>query len=392
GLQDNGTVKYQGSVSWNKVFGGDGGWCAIHPTIPSVMFEEYVNLDIAKSTDGGANWFASFSPESSDTANFIAPFVMSPSNAQVLYAGAEKIHKTTNSGSTWSATNGGNALNSASVSCLAVSFTSSDTVIAGTGRRQNPLFQLFSTTNGGTTWTRSLSSLPNRFPTDLTFDPSDSRIAYATFSGYGTSHVFRSTDAGKTWSDISSNLPDLPVQSVCVDPQNSSDIYIGTDLGVYRSLNSGASWDAWFDGMPFAMVLDVSVSKKDHRLRAATFGNGVYHRKLRPKQTLGIQLADRSVPSEFSLGQNYPNPFNPTTTIEYTISNHLPGFKNLEGVNVAIKVFDVSGKEIATLVNEPKSAGTYSVQWDASRFSSGTYVVRMTAGKFSSVKKMSLIK
>ncbi|MFZ4620216.1 MAG: T9SS type A sorting domain-containing protein [Bacteroidota bacterium] len=392
GLQDNGTVKYQGGMSWNKVYGGDGGWCAIHPTNPSIVFEEYVNLTIAKSTDGGVNWSSSFTPASSDTANFIAPFVISPSNGNILYAGAEKIHKSTNAGGVWAATNGGNALNSASASCLAVSFTNSDTVIAGTGRRQNPLFELFYTTNGGTTWSKSASAIPNRFPTDLTFDPNDSRIAYATFSGYGSSHVFRSSDAGKTWSDISSNLPDLPVQSVCVDPLNSSDVYLGTDLGVYRSVNSGATWETWFDGMPFAMVLDVSVSKKDHRLRAATFGNGVYQRKLRPKQTLGVQLADRSVPTEYQLAQNYPNPFNPSTTIEYSIAEHLPGLKNLEGVPVTIKMYDISGKEIATLVNEHKNAGLYSVRWDASRYSSGTYFVRMTAGEFSAVRKLTLIK
>jgi hypothetical protein len=383
GLQDNGTVKYQGGSSWNKVYGGDGGWCAVDPKNPKVLYEEYVNLAIAKSTDGGTNWTNIFSPVSSDTANFIAPFVLSPSNGQILYAGAEKIHRSTDAGATWTATNNNTALNSASATCLAVSYTSSDTVIAGTGRRQNPLFELFYTTNGGTTWSKTASATPNRYPTDVAFDPSNSKIAYATFSGYGSPHVYKSADAGKTWSNISANLPDLPVQSVCVDPENPTDLYVGTDLGVYRSINGGASWDPWFEGMPYAMILDVSVSKKDRRLRAATFGNGIYQRKLRPKQILGVQLTDAHVPSAYLLSQNYPNPFNPATRMNFEIP--------ISG-DVLLKIYDASGKEVATLVNERKEPGTYSVQWNASQYASGTYFAKMTAGNFISTKKLMLVK
>jgi hypothetical protein len=383
GLQDNGSVKFQGGLSWNKVYGGDGGWCAIDPKNSNVMYEEYVNLAIARSTDGGATWNDSFSPVATDTANFIAPFVVSPSNSQILYAGAEKIHKSTDAGVTWNATNSNNALNSASATTLAVSYTSSDTVIAATGRRQNPLFEIFYTTNGGTSWTKSSSVTPNRYPTDLSFDPTDSRIAYATFSGYGTPHIYKSTDAGKTWSNISANLPDLPMQSVCVDPENPTDLYVGTDLGVYRSINGGTNWDPWFDGMPYAMILDVSISKMDRRLRAATFGNGVYQRKLRPKQPLGVQLVDANIPSKYSLSQNYPNPFNPSTILNFEIPT--TGF-------VSLKLYDAAGKEISSLVNEQKQPGTYSVQWNASQYASGIYFAKMTAGNFTSTKKLTLVK
>jgi len=379
GLQDNGTVKFQGGMSWNKVFGGDGGWCAIDPLNANVMYEEYVNLSISKSVNGGTSWSNIFTPTSTDTANFIAPFILSPSNSQILYAGAEKIHKSTDGGVTWNATNNNTALNSSSASCMAVSYTSAETVIVGTGRRQNPLFELFYTTNGGKSWTKSISTIPNRFPTDIGFDPSDSKIAFVTFSGYGSAHVYKSTDAGKTWTNVSANLPDLPMQSVCIDPMNSTDIYVGTDLGVYRSMNGGISWDPWFDGMPYAMVLDVSISKKDRRLRAATFGNGVYQRKLRPQQTVSVQIVDAAVPSKFALSQNYPNPFNPSTTLKFSIP--ISSF-------VTLKIYDETGREIVTLVNEHKSPGNYSVQWSASQFASGIYFARLQYGNSTLIKKM----
>lgn len=381
GLQDNGTVKFTGGRSWNKVYGGDGGWCAIDPSNKNVMYEEYVNLAIAKSTDGGSSWSSVFSPASSDSANFIAPFVIAPSNGQILYAGAEKVHKSTNGGTTWTATNGNTALNSVSLSCLAVSWTSPDTVIAGTGKRTFPLFELFYTTNGGTSWSKSLSLLPNRFPTDLAFDPTDSRIAYATFSGYGSPHVYRSSDAGKTWTNISADLPDLPVQSVCVDPLNPSDIYLGTDLGVYRSLNNGTSWEPWFDGMPYAMVLDVVVSLPDHRLRAATFGNGVYQRKLRPKQTLAVKSDGVGIPSRTELGQNYPNPFNPETAIPVRLA---------AAAHATVAVFDAAGRLVEKIVEGEMPAGTTVVRWNAARYSSGTYFVRLTTTSLVQTKKMLL--
>ncbi len=90
-------------------------------------------------------------------------------------------------------------------------------------------------------------------------------------------------------------------------------------------------------------------------------------------------------PNEFSLYQNYPNPFNPVTTIRYSIP---PGLNN----KVTLSVYDILGNEIALLVNEVKPAGEYTVEWDASNFSSGVYFYKLTAGSFSSTKKLLLMK
>ncbi|MBI2428155.1 MAG: T9SS type A sorting domain-containing protein [Ignavibacteriales bacterium] len=382
GLQDNGTVKWEGAPSWNKVYGGDGGWCAIDPLNKQIMYEEYVYLEISKTTDGGTSWNNIFNG-SSDSANFIAPFVISPSNPNVLYAGMKKVIKTTDGGATWTRTNNNQGLNGSNVSSLAVSYTSPDTALGATGQRTNPIFEIFYTTNGGTNWTKSVSALPNRYPTDLAFDPNDSKIAYAVFSGYGTPHVYRSTDAGTTWNNISSNLPDIPSQAVCVDPLNPSDIYVGTDLGVYRTQNNGTSWEPWFDGMPYAMVLDVVYSPVDRRIRAATFGNGVYQRKLGPKRAMRVELVDAKVPSGFSLSQNYPNPFNPSTSIRFALQ--VSGFTTL-------KVFDEIGREVVTLVQEHKEPGTYRVVWDASGYASGTYYAVLKSEGQTITKKMLLMK
>lgn len=89
------------------------------------------------------------------------------------------------------------------------------------------------------------------------------------------------------------------------------------------------------------------------------------------------------LPAEFNLAQNYPNPFNPTTTIQYSIP---------KSVNVEIKVYDVLGNEVTTLVNVEKPAGVYEVEFNAKNLSSGVYFYKLTAGSFTETKKMTLLK
>ena len=90
-----------------------------------------------------------------------------------------------------------------------------------------------------------------------------------------------------------------------------------------------------------------------------------------------------TIPTEFALYQNYPNPFNPSTLIKYEVP---------ENSFVSIRVYDLLGEELATLVNEEKSAGSYDVNFDAGQLSSGFYIYTIKAGNFTSTKKMMLMK
>ena len=92
---------------------------------------------------------------------------------------------------------------------------------------------------------------------------------------------------------------------------------------------------------------------------------------------------ENQLPTKFSLEQNFPNPFNPMTTIRYQIP---------ELSFVTLKVYDVIGNEVATLINEEKTVGNYQVEFDASSLSSGIYFYRLQAGEFVETKKMILMK
>ena len=101
------------------------------------------------------------------------------------------------------------------------------------------------------------------------------------------------------------------------------------------------------------------------------------------RNPLGIQKISEGVPDKFSLEQNYPNPFNPTTNIKFSV---------LQTSLVKIVIFDVTGREVETLVNGNFSSGNYNVSWNANGFTSGIYFYTLQAGSFTETKKMILIK
>ncbi|HRI85608.1 MAG TPA: T9SS type A sorting domain-containing protein [Ignavibacteria bacterium] len=113
-----------------------------------------------------------------------------------------------------------------------------------------------------------------------------------------------------------------------------------------------------------------------YRLKQIDFNGNYEYFNLSSEVNIGV-------PSAYKLSQNYPNPFNPATTISYDIP--------ADG-KVSLKLFDMSGKEVATLVNEVKTAGYYSVNFNAANLSSGIYFYELASGNFSSVKKMMLVK
>jgi len=98
---------------------------------------------------------------------------------------------------------------------------------------------------------------------------------------------------------------------------------------------------------------------------------------------VAVEQENNLLPEEYSLSQNYPNPFNPSTTINFSVPKHS---------KVVLKVYDILGSEVASLVNETLDAGNYTTNFDASQFASGMYVYRITAGNFVTAKKMMLLK
>lgn len=120
-----------------------------------------------------------------------------------------------------------------------------------------------------------------------------------------------------------------------------------------------------------------------NKTKAQEFLNYVLTSKFNTPTSIEFENGKEELANEFYLAQNYPNPFNPTTNIKYQVAS-------IE--KVSIKVYDILGREITTLVNEVKSPGTYEVKFDGSNLSSGTYFYRLSSGNFTQIKKMLLVK
>lgn len=117
--------------------------------------------------------------------------------------------------------------------------------------------------------------------------------------------------------------------------------------------------------------------------RRKIWKHGLYHFSQLIFTETTTSIRQDEISAEYNLYQNYPNPFNPTTKIKYSIPH--------AGL-VSIKVFDLLGSEIATLVNEEKQTGNYEIEFNASNLASGVYIYKMQVGNFFNAKKFILMK
>jgi photosystem II stability/assembly factor-like uncharacterized protein len=381
GLQDNRSAFYQGTASWFKTFFGDGMSCAINSQNDNICYTEYTNGSINKSTDRGVSWSGISPPGAGNTNSycFVAPFISCQSNPQVMYVGGLSIYKSTIGGGSWQGPYGTTVFGGARILSIASSATNVDTVYCG-----NTAGKVFRSVNAGLNWTNITSaSMPNRYATDMHVSVTNSSEVFVTFGGFGSPHVYRTSNGGTTWTDISGNLPDVPCHSIVTDPVYQQNIYVGNDLGVYVTTNGGATWNEYLTGMPYSLVFDLTVVYPNRSIRATTHGNGIYERKLL-QNPVNVSGGTEMIANDFELYQNYPNPFNPSTKISYKLQ--VTGY-------IVLKVIDALGKEVVTLVNEKKNAGSHEVEFKAGNLPSGIYFYSLSAdGKQMGVKRMTLVK
>ena len=382
-VQDHFGWMYTGSRNWTQGGVDEVGWTAIDPVDDSIMYAvSRGGQEVFKSVNRGVSYFR-IGSSFGGLGAWNSPIVLSPSHPNILYFGRSRVYKTTNAGGTWSVTGGGADLEGNPALSMAISATSPDTVLVGTAPGANRP-RLWRTTDGGGTWSDVTRWLPDRYPMDLAFDPTDSRIVYTAFGGFDTTRVAKSTNFGITWIDVSHNLPNVPTTAVVVDPFAPEHVYVGNDIGVFVSTNSGGRWERFDEGLPEALLVsDLSISPSNRSIKAASHSNGVYERKLLVPAVTGVADAGLHVPLELVLRQNYPNPFNPSTRIEFLLAR---------GAEVTLKIYSLTGEELMTLVDGPKAAGIHTVDFNGARLASGIYIYELAAGPLRVARKMIILK
>ncbi|MCW9095318.1 MAG: T9SS type A sorting domain-containing protein [Ignavibacteriaceae bacterium] len=163
------------------------------------------------------------------------------------------------------------------------------------------------------------------------------------------------------------------------------------DVNIELSTDNGANWSTIVASTPNTGTYSWNVTAQDSSdecmIRITNVDDGTVYDVSDDVFTIDIlsSLEEKlpGIPSEFGLTQNYPNPFNPVTFIKYEVPKTSP---------VLIKIYDITGREVAVLVNEVREPGIYQVSFDSKNLASGVYFYKMVAGDFTSVKKMNLLK
>ena len=387
GSQDNSTHRtLTGALDdWDFILGGDGFYVMIDYNNPNIIYAEYQWGSLFKSVDGGnsMNYIAP-NLDWDEPTNWSTPIAMDPINSSTIYYGSNRLWRSENGGNSWSAISEKLVRDNpdwprfGTLTTIAVAPTNNNVIYVGTDDGK-----IWVTPDYGSTWNDITNNSVERWVTRVAPDPNDENTVYVTYSGLkwrdAESRVFKSTNMGMDWIDLSSNLPDAPVNAIAVDPLIPNTIYVGLDLGVFVKRGND-DWQTLGEGLPFVSVYDMKIHPTTNELVIGTHGRSMY--KINLNDIVSVDQ-ENTIPASYVLEQNYPNPFNPTTSIEYSV---------VSNEYVSLKVYDLLGNEVATLVNQKKEAGKYRVSFDASKFASGVYIYQLTSGSFNLSKKMILIK
>ena len=317
GTQDNGTICFAADGTVSHCRDGDGGYAIIdnnaQDTFNVLMYHTFFNqtnnqigFERASNTLANADGQLSgwtFRGCSGTTSNngfrcadnvlFYAPMEQGPGNPNTLYFGTDRLYRSTNRGDLMVLASQGplvptapGALSGIVVTTIGVSPQDDNVRIVGMRNGQ-----VFATTTGSAVLTDVTgANFPAPNPLDplrnsigkAVIDPNNKNTAYITFTSFSPplgQQIFKTTnlnDPAPTWVPSSNGIPTVPVSGLAVDPQDSNSLYAGTDIGVYRSTDGGASWAPYGSGLPRVAVFDLKISNVQRQLRIATHGRGIW--------------------------------------------------------------------------------------------------------------------
>jgi hypothetical protein len=372
----------------------------IHPTNTQIIYATILSdsAGIVKTTDSGENWQKADNGIQLPMLGSFGVLEIDPKYPDTLFAGTAGIsggypYKSIDGGENWfridpdsmyiwmptlcgdSIFVDGYPLQNGIVG-IGIDPINTNIIYAGTAFTGN----FFKSTDGGTNWIAACFQAG--LPTAIEFSKNTSTFYVGTTwtDSFGPG-IFKTTDGALTWSNPKSGLPDsLNVDKVQVFNEDENGlVFLAGNWG-----DSGGGWrykDNWeYIGIDGSRVQTISLAS--NKLYAGS--RGVYKMDI----VTSVPENDLLFPKNIYLYDNYPNPFNPTTKIKFTV----PHVETGHAPSLQLKVYDMLGNEIVTLIDEPKSPGTYEVEFNASNLSSGIYFYSLQSGNVKINKKMLLLK
>lgn len=425
GAQDNGTLRgnQPGLSAWDMVFGGDGTIVAVSPASDNRLYTQYQGGQMQRMAYDGSN-VVSITPSGSTNQMFVNPIVLDPNNSSVLYyAGGANAPSLTSA--IW---RNDNAPNASTADWTALGNTDVGaasgyirTISAiGASRANVPNVVYYGTIDGivkradnANTATPTVTDITppglnggtanGGFVRCVAVDPRNSARALVVFGNYNFQSLWYTTNGGSSWTDVEGNLagPSGPSTrfAVIIYVGNDMEVFLGTSIGLLSTTSLNGASTVWaLEGA--SSIGNVIVGWLDYRPSDQTLAVGTHARGIwtgRITSTTGV--AEQTSPLGFTLSQNYPNPFNPTTEVRFSVpqSGTRSRPPSADGVMgdvgfVSLKVYDLLGREVATLVNEEMKPGTYERTWDGSGMASGMYVYTLRSSASVISRKMLLMK
>lgn len=284
GTQDNGTNLVTSTATpdgWLNVLGGDGGYFAIDATDPLTMYGEFQNFpNLLKSTDGGFNWFDATNGITDSDGLFITPFAMDPSDPQILWTGGQRVWRTLDGAANWGL--GGSTTFPLGSRISAIAVAPSNSNIVYLGFNNGVIARTTDALAADPNWTEfnSANGLPSSgFVSSLAVQRTDPNVAYCTYSTFGVAHIFRTVNGGANWTSIDSlsaaGVPEIPVHWIAIRPCTPTQLYVGTELGIFASDDNGTSWQPANAGLAHTVVETLDFPH-GNRLVAFTHGRGAF--------------------------------------------------------------------------------------------------------------------
>lgn len=289
GTQDNGTEIYRNSPVFYHADEGDGGYTAVDPIDPRIMYHGYYNAEpLTRSTTGGkwGQWKSISKVSQRGVGLFYSPFALDQSdpNNVALGNGVVDIYQRRGTIGSWIASIPLPGL-AAQEFVSALTFVNSTLIYAAT-----ELGKVYRLTKGAQGWqARRIDGdvLPRDFIWDIATPPTDPQTVLVAMSGFDHPHLWlgAGTAAGTVnWSNSSgagaAALPNIPINALVIDPATPTTLYVGTDIGVYRSVDNGNRWSLFSDGLPNCAIFDLRLHGPARLLRAATHGRGLWELQL----------------------------------------------------------------------------------------------------------------
>ncbi|MBS1517550.1 MAG: T9SS type A sorting domain-containing protein [Bacteroidetes bacterium] len=412
------------SYNWVSKPGASGNFLGnnmcLHPTDRNTIFIAFGNR-IYRSTDKAEGWTAigNVIPSSNTPHSFFVSPVDTNIWLVATEASPDRVYRTTDYGNTWTAV-------------LTLNFSNYGQPLEMD--QNNPHTFYFAPDNGGfwkstddgATWNEISNSYPFRSPCDIIVMHDSSKVIFVAdgITGSGQANIFRSINGGANWTLVhTASASEIPSMANSVFDQATMWCTEWSGSNIYKSTNYGANWTTDHSNSFSGWGSDVCREDPDVIITgswgaSATISTNGGQTWTNISSGLsghggGILIPDRgylvchqgsnvyklnvtysvltavneniisAVPADYNLSQNYPNPFNPSTTISYSLP---------QSGNVILKIYNETGKEVNTLAEGFRNAGTYEVNFNGSDLSSGIYFYKLQTSGFTSTKKMILIK